>query len=354
MVMTLEVKHADNGVPDFIQQYNAWVGYQNLYVEDHRSAVTVGASGVPCFRARDVDGINNSSGPLVLIDIFTEGLHAKNMFNKYRKNCHYIIISNGWWDQNKVSLDISYDLVWYPYFLHDMNNVYHNVYKMPFYIDKVYSRDYPKPCMFVSTIGNVSSARDNFLKTIKEHVTYDNFILKYSGVDYGIDSSDYDVVKFAPGEFDSFAIISDEHNHDVTQTIPIKMYNQAYFSLVMETIQNLSDSFFMTEKTLKALFTGIPFVIVGTPFFLRHLKGLGFSTYSGLWDESYDEELDLEKRLIKIAKLCNDLGSFNWEGNKEKLELVHSKNVLNMQQLNKSLSQSFERFEKVIKRVENG
>ena len=49
-------------------------------------------------------------------------------------------------------------------------------------------------------------------------------------------------------------------------------YNQSYFNIVVETDINYTDNFFLTEKTVKALLTGMPFVIVGTPDFIKNLQ----------------------------------------------------------------------------------
>ena len=43
-----------------------------------------------------------------------------------------------------------------------------------------------------------------------------------------------------------------------------------------------------------------PFFVVGNPHTLKKIKRLGFKTFSMLWDESYDNELDLNTRIEKI------------------------------------------------------
>jgi len=64
-----------------------------------------------------------------------------------------------------------------------------------------------------------------------------------------------------------------------------------------------------SEKILIAIKCRNPFVLVGAPFSLLHLKKLGFKTFDQWWDESYDQEQDHEKRLIKILELIDYIDS---------------------------------------------
>ena len=112
-------------------------------------------------------------------------------------------------------------------------------------------------------------------------------IVRYSGQNIGIDC-DLDVLNFKKGEFDPYTPILGQYYHNVSQSIPIQIYNQAYVNLIVETDAKFNHTFFLTEKTIKVLSCGMPFIILSTPKFLENLKKLGFKTYSSLWDESYD------------------------------------------------------------------
>jgi len=348
----LKINSKGSSVHGYLEQYNVWVDWYNFYVEKHSPVVSLSHNGIPVLQYFDIENINSATSSIVFIDCCTEGLHSIEYFNQYRKDHYYVIFSNGWWDQNKIKLGIEYDLVWYPFFLYDMNNVYYNPYKFAFYLDKAYSDDYPKPFIFVSTTGNTRPERDLLIDSIKANIEYDNFILRYSGVDFKADSKEYDIIEFEVGEFDPYTAVLKKHYHTVSQSVPIDMYNRAYFNLVVETDLDLQDCFFLTEKTIKAIYTGIPFIIVSTPYFLKHLRELGFCTYNDLWDESYDTELDFNKRVDKIVKLCNELQYFDWKGNKDKLALVRYKNFENAHRLNRLADTGFKKFEEIIKRIE--
>ncbi len=63
----------------------------------------------------------------------------------------------------------------------------------------------------------------------------------------------------------------------------------------------------LTEKVFKPICLRMPFVLVSTAGSLEYLKTYGFKTFETIWDESYDHELDDDKRLQKIAALLKSL-----------------------------------------------
>jgi hypothetical protein len=65
----------------------------------------------------------------------------------------------------------------------------------------------------------------------------------------------------------------------------------------------------LTEKTFKPIALRMPFIIVGCAGSLNYLRSYGFQTFSALWDESYDNEIDDVKRYEKIASVLKDLDS---------------------------------------------
>lgn len=90
-------------------------------------------------------------------------------------------------------------------------------------------------------------------------------------------------------------------------------YENSYFSVVSETTFFYRDehqnSRFLTEKTFKAIKMCHPFILVSIPKSLEVLKHSGYKTFSPWIDESYDDEMDDNKRLLKIRdeihRLCN-------------------------------------------------
>lgn len=79
-------------------------------------------------------------------------------------------------------------------------------------------------------------------------------------------------------------------------------YNQTFFSIVAETTVGIgAKSIFVTEKTYKPLAFYHPFMVLGQPGVLTHLKSQGFETYNNLFDESYDSIADIDVRIDQIV-----------------------------------------------------
>jgi hypothetical protein len=92
------------------------------------------------------------------------------------------------------------------------------------------------------------------------------------------------------------------------------LYLDSYFSLVTETVFEYPHSF-RTEKIWKPIAMAHPFVAVANAGYYRDLHQLGFRTFSGLVDESFDQIEDNQQRLERIAQevewLCQqDLAKF--------------------------------------------
>ena len=82
--------------------------------------------------------------------------------------------------------------------------------------------------------------------------------------------------------------------------------NRCGFWLISET-EFSGHSIRVTEKTLKALIYGFPFLVLGPPGLLRHLRQLGFLSYSDVLDETYDEVSDHQIRLAMVLEQVEDL-----------------------------------------------
>lgn len=94
-----------------------------------------------------------------------------------------------------------------------------------------------------------------------------------------------------------------------------KYYENSYFSVVSETTfynrETHQNSRFITEKTFKAIIMKHPFILVTIPKSLEVLKELGYKTFSPLIDESYDQEMDDNKRMMMIVKEIDRLSKLN-------------------------------------------
>ena len=90
-----------------------------------------------------------------------------------------------------------------------------------------------------------------------------------------------------------------EHNNELftpSAAIPYSVYNQSNYSIVAETLDYNSYSFF-TEKIVKPILAKRLFVVFAGQYYLQNLKKLGFKTFDNIIDESYDFESDCNQRI---------------------------------------------------------
>jgi hypothetical protein len=117
-----------------------------------------------------------------------------------------------------------------------------------------------------------------------------------------------------------------ENGNTVSHSIPQKIYQNSWYSIVAET--NPSQSNFLTEKTGKPLFSKKLFVLFGSLGLLGRLHTQGYKTFNGIIDESYDNEPDDIKRWTMAFDQVIKLSNFDHEETYKKIEpiLVHNHN----------------------------
>jgi hypothetical protein len=85
-----------------------------------------------------------------------------------------------------------------------------------------------------------------------------------------------------------------------------KDYTQTNCSIILETVYD--DRIHLTEKTLRPIACGHPFMILSGPGTLAYLRKMGFNTFSPLINESYDLETDPTKRMEMVI---NEMSRIN-------------------------------------------
>lgn len=159
-----------------------------------------------------------------------------------------------WWSHAVISKD------WYRYAKHD------NSLKAGSSIKKIfltYCRD---------TSGS-RQYRQDFLSLVFYHkLTNHCQTQSFDGVEYGSDAS---------------AVYNTED------------LNYTAISVVLETI--FDNRIHLTEKTLRPIACGHPFILAAGPGSLKLLRSYGFHTFAGYIDESYDNIHDSQERLAAIV-----------------------------------------------------
>ena len=92
----------------------------------------------------------------------------------------------------------------------------------------------------------------------------------------------------------------------LSQIIPVEIYNRTCYSMVAETEVSNSYSFF-TEKIVKPMLARRLFVVAAGQHYLRNLRSLGFRTFDGIVDETYDTVEPVNERIDAACRAANAL-----------------------------------------------
>ena len=85
-------------------------------------------------------------------------------------------------------------------------------------------------------------------------------------------------------------------------------YKSTDIEVVLETLFD-DLRLHLTEKTLRPIAMGQPFILAATYGSLKYLREYGFKTFSDCWDESYDMITDSVERMNKITEVMGDITS---------------------------------------------
>ena len=124
-------------------------------------------------------------------------------------------------------------------------------------------------------------------------------------------------------------------------------YQQCAVEVVLETL--FDDSrLHLTEKILRPIACGRPFILVSTSGSLKYLQSYGFKTFSDYIDESYDDIIDPVERLTKIVTEMKRISNLD---SKEKTQLWQ--NLYNIAEYNKQLFFSKKWHDSIINEYQN-
>jgi hypothetical protein len=136
------------------------------------------------------------------------------------------------------------------------------------------------------------------------------------------------------------------------QDIHEPQFNDTAINLVSETNDNDYDVF-MTEKIWKPIIAKQVFVVHGNYGYLKKLKQLGFRTFNNVFDESYDDERDSDKRTNKIIDLCKILKNIDKQKLYRETESIRQHNqklFFDKKELSKSINETVSGFLKLADR----
>jgi hypothetical protein len=98
----------------------------------------------------------------------------------------------------------------------------------------------------------------------------------------------------------------------------IEDYETTDIEVVLETL--FDDSrLHLTEKSLRPIACGQPFMLAGTHGSLEYLRSYGFKTFGSVWDEYYDCIKDPQERLVYIASTMRHIANWTPEQRADKM-----------------------------------
>lgn len=365
----------------FLTRYNNWVLQKSRTNALKKTKAKSEPGGIPCFHWRSIGDISNCKDSTIAIDALGEGLPALlEIKDSLDADKFYIFFTSGTFDPNDFPMPFRYTKVEHHIFRFDFrewylvsDHPYSSIYNSQYQFDK------PRKKLFSCVMGRKLPFRDMLASQIKDQLQDSEYVLKYDGeisTDYdgrNLDSIlDKTVIEGARGT----EAYGKMHEHMLERTsnskdrdrltlpltwlaaaayIPINLYNQSHFWLTVEStidVDGKKDTF-LTEKSLRPLATGTPFVLVSTPGFLESLRKFGFKTYDNLWDESYDLEHDPVARIDKILALIKSLRTFDWQKHQVDLRAIADENIRNFTYCNSELEKEFNQFENIVESLWN-
>jgi hypothetical protein len=117
--------------------------------------------------------------------------------------------------------------------------------------------------------------------------------------------------KFQISNFSMHSVVP-ENNSDSSSSADYMSndYNDSGIEIVLETLFDDTRNH-LTEKILRSIACGKPFILLSTPGSLQYLRDYGFKTFDGLIDESYDKIQDPLERLEAVVTEMKKIKNLN-------------------------------------------
>ena len=339
---------SNSNIQFYLSRYRSW---KKAQIANNSPAVIEHAqSNIPCFESYRLDHINSCESPVVVIDNIKEGIHQQTMFAQYRKDKKYLFLSGTQWDQQHHNWGFDYAVVWHNYYWFKFLETLGNPQTSWFYQNKTFDWYGNKPWQFHSLTLTPRPHRLELIGLLESKLKKKNWVLRNNHIDHGVDVGNIDTVNLGNPQTADVQIPARYKNFDAsylatTCGIDMTVANQCWYNLVIESDFSEEHCFTPTEKIYRCLWTGQPFVVAATKYFLSHLRDLGFQTYNTVWDENYDAS---DTRLEDIAALCQRLENFDWISAQPRLCNIAAHNRANLLSLDQHANNEFQQMENTV------
>jgi hypothetical protein len=208
-------------------------------------------------------------------------------------------------------MDDSYPCLQYDSFLPKILDYEENLQSIS-RTNEIYNKPH-KPYKFLFLNGRGRSHRkyliDRFSnlqlldQSIWTNLDIKNGALNYLAPVYEVDQYSKNIGNPSSDEFIKHELFGGEWGEIYLKAAP---YIDTYFSLVTETVFEYPHSF-RTEKIWKPIAMGHPWIAVANVGYYRDMRNLGFQTFNGIVDESFDLIDNNQQRINRIATVVEDL-----------------------------------------------
>jgi len=200
-----------------------------------------------------------------------------------------------YWNHAVIAID------WFRYAIHDPVLKYnHDAFTQDFLIyNRAWSgsREYRLTFLDLIVQANLAKHCCTSFSPMDSNTHYTQY--EFANPNLKINSTDLETV-FPLNVHDSNSS-ADYNNQD---------YAQTGMEIVLETLFD-DARWHLTEKTLRPIACGKPFMLVATAGSLEYLRSYGFETFGDLIDESYDLELDPVARLNCVIQEMSRISRLN-------------------------------------------
>lgn len=113
------------------------------------------------------------------------------------------------------------------------------------------------------------------------------------------------------------------YNSNSSADFEIVDYESTHIEVVLETLFD-DTRLHLTEKTLRPIACGQPFIICAASGTLSYLKYYGFKTFDEIWDESYDQISDPVLRLEAVVELMKQITAWDFQTKSKKFVMANA------------------------------
>lgn len=168
--------------------------------------------------------------------------------------------------------------------------------------------------LFVSLLAINDLLKDGYVSLIENDrenwsTKFDSLVSDFPCYSELLDENEEKIRSLTPLTVDRENLEINPDWHDPSMS---HIYNTSYFSVACETNFKHSDTRFLTEKTYKTIVHRHPLLLLSVPKSLVYLREKGYKTFHPYINESYDNELDDQKRLNMVLqetkRLCSLTG----------------------------------------------